>query len=172
VIAKRAHEARFVVSGPERGRGELRSSCMGFQFAETMSGTVEWTNEPGKRHPLRFEITAHADSTRAHIVDGKAKLRGVIHAPPLVDSADAQGEITIRPVGQRIIRYELWFYGDNGQRYELRGQKDIRWTRPLDTFTRLPAEITDEAHRTVGTCMTHFDLKRDWWSFLRSFRPA
>ena len=27
-------------------------------------------------------------------------------------------------------------------------------------------------HRRVGTCMTRFDLKKDGWAFLRSFRPA
>jgi hypothetical protein len=145
---------------------------MGFRFAETMSGTVEWDDEPGQRHPLRFDIVARADSTRDHLSTGRAKIRGTIHAPPLVDAAEAEGTITIRPLVQRVIRYELSFVADDGRRYELVGQKDIRWTAPLKTFTTLPAEIVDEDHRRVGTCMTTFDLRRDWWSFLRSFRPA
>lgn len=145
---------------------------MGFSFAETMSGTVEWDAEPGKQHPFRFEVKAHAKSTREHFANGRAKLTGKVYAPPKADGADAEGTITIRPIGQRIIRYELQFTGADGKRYEVVGQKDISWLRPLETFTHLPCDIIDDQHRRVGTCVTRFDLKGDWWSFLRSFRPA
>ena len=145
---------------------------MGFTFAETMAGTLEMDHEPGVRRPFKFEVTAHADSIRRHVSDGKAQLRGVVHAPPIAEAADAEGVITIRPLGQRIIRYELSFVGDDGKSYELVGQKDISWRSPLKTFTELPAEILDEEHRRVGTSRTTFDVKNDLWSFLRSFRPA
>jgi hypothetical protein len=143
---------------------------MGFQFAETMAGTVEWEAQPGVKHPFSFAVTAEAASTREHLLDGKAVLRGVIHAPPLTRSADAEGVITIRPIGQRIIRYELEFTGDDGRPYELVGQKVIRWHAPRHSFTYLPADILDDQHRRVGTCETRFDVARDGWSFLRSFR--
>ncbi len=145
---------------------------MGFQFAETMAGTFELDAQPGVQHPFRFEVTAHADSVRKHFTDGKAELRGVVRAPPIAAAADAEGTITIRPIGQRIIRYELSFIGDDGKQYEMVGQKDISWRSPLRTFTELPAEILDEEHRRVATCKTTFDVKNDLWSFLRSFRPA
>jgi len=145
---------------------------MGFEFAESMTGTVEWDADPGKKHPMKFEIRAHAESTREHLSTGRATVTGVMHAPPIAESADAEGTIVIRPLGQRIIRYELSFIGDDGKRYEMIGQKDISWRRPVETLTTLPAEILDEDHRRVGTCLTKFDYKRDLWSFLRSFRPA
>jgi hypothetical protein len=145
---------------------------MGFRFAETMAGTVEWDAEPGVRHPFRFEVTAHAASARDHLSTGRASLRGTVHAPPRAGAANAEGTITIRPLGARLIRYELTFTGDDGKRYELVGQKDIDWRRPLATFTTLPAEILDEDHRRVATCLTRFDVGKDLWSFLRSFRPA
>lgn len=144
---------------------------MGFQFAETMSGTVEWDARPGAKQPFRFEVTVTADSTRDHLATGKAALRGIVHAPPHADGAPAEGVITIRPLGQRTIRYELEFAGDDGTPYVLVGQKAISWLRPRATFTHLPAEIFDEAGKRVGRCELHFDLGRDWWSFLRSFRP-
>jgi hypothetical protein len=144
---------------------------MGFEFAETMSGTIEMDAQPGVRHPFRFEVTAHAGSLRQHLRDGKAELTGTIFAPPIAEGAPATGVITIRPVGQKIIRYELAFVGDDGKAYELVGQKDIRWTAPLRTFTELPAELLDEDHRRIATCKTSFDLKHGW-SFLRSFRPV
>ncbi|HEY1553793.1 MAG TPA: hypothetical protein VGF94_03110 [Kofleriaceae bacterium] len=145
---------------------------MGFQFAETMQGTVEWDREPGKKLPLRFHVTAHADSLRDHLATGRAELHGTIHVPGLADGVDAMGTIVIRPIGQRIIRYELAFQGDDGKPYELVGQKDIRWLAPFETLTTLPAEILDEDHRRIATCLLHFDLKRDGWKFLRSWRPA
>lgn len=145
---------------------------MGFEFAETMSGTIELDAEPGKQHPFKFEIRAHAPSTRGHLRDGKAQIHGVITAPPIASSADAEGTIVIRPVGQRIIRYELSFLGDDGKRYEMVGQKDISWRRPVESFTTLPAEILDETGRRVATCLTRFDYRNDLWSFLKSFRPA
>jgi hypothetical protein len=143
---------------------------MGFRFAETMSGTIELDAAPGVQHPLRFEVTARAESTRQHLGDGKAMLRGVIHAAPLARAANAEGTITIRPFGQRIIRYELAFLGDDGKPYELVGQKDIRWRAPLTSLTELPAEILDADHRRIATCLTRFDLRRDFVGLLRSFR--
>jgi len=145
---------------------------MGFSFAETMAGTVEWDADPGKQHPFSFEISVHADSTRAHLKSGVAQIRGIVHAPPIAAAADAEGTITIRPVGQRIIRYELTFTGDDGRRYEVVGQKDIKYRRLLATFTTLPLEILDEEHRRVATCLTRFDLRGQGLSFLKSFRPA
>lgn len=143
---------------------------MGFEFAETMSGSIEWDDEPGKKHPFRFEVTAHADSMRRHLRDGKAKLDGVVYAPPVADGVPCEGTIEIRPIGKKIIRYELAFSGEDGKRYEIVGQKDIRWLAPLETFTNLPAEILDEDGQRVATCSTRFDLRNDGWGFLRSFR--
>ena len=143
---------------------------MGFQFSETMAGTVEWDASPGARQPFSFEVTAEAESTRSHLRDGKAALRGVVHAPPIAAAGVAEGVITIRPLGQRIIRYELAFRGDDGRTYQVVGQKDIRLSAPVESFTYLPAEILDDQQRRVGVCEARFDHKRDLWSFLRSFR--
>ena len=144
---------------------------MGFTFAETMAGTIEWDAHPGIQHPFSLEVTAEAPSTRDYLQHRKALLRGVVHAPPLTDAADIDGTITIRPIGQRVIRYELQFAGDDGKTYEMVGQKDIRLRQLLHTLTFLPAEILDDEHRRIATCRTTFELRRDWWSFLRSFRP-
>jgi hypothetical protein len=145
---------------------------MGFSFAETMAGTVEWDGAPGVEHPCSFDVIAEAESTRGHLRHGRATLRGVIHAPPLARAADAEGMITIRPLGARIIRYELRFTGDDGVAYELVGQKQIDWRHPLHSFTHLPAEILGPERKRIGTCRTRFDLRRHGWSFLRSFRRS
>jgi hypothetical protein len=145
---------------------------MGFEFAETMTGTMELDAAPGTKHPFTFELVAHAASTRDHMRTGRAEVRGVVRAPPLADSADAEGTLIIRPLGQRIIRYELSFLADDGKRYEVIGQKDIKLRHLLESWTVLPLEVLDEEHRRVATCLTRFDYRNDWWSFLRSFRTA
>lgn len=145
---------------------------MGFEFAETMSGTVEWDADPGKKHPFKFQIRAHAPSTREHLANGRANVHGTISAPPKAHDAEVEGTIVIRPLGEKIIRYELSFVGDDGKRYEMVGQKDISWRRPVESLTTLPAEILDDQHRRVATCLTRFDYRNDLWTFLRSFRPA
>lgn len=137
-----------------------------------MSGTAEWNRQPGKRHPFRFDVTAHATSALSYLSSGVARLEGTVFAPPLTRAAKADGTITIRPLGDKFIRYELAFTADDGKRYAIVGQKDIRWLQPLATFTTLPAEIYDRDEQKIGTCMTTFDLRRDWWKFVRSFRPA
>jgi hypothetical protein len=145
---------------------------MGFSFAETMAGTLERDDEPGAQYPFKFEISVHAESTRQHLQDGRAAIRGTVYAPPFAEASEAEGTILIRPLGQRVIRYELSFVGDDGKRYEVVGQKDLKVTRLLRSFTTLPLEVLDEDHRRVATCLTRFDYRNDWWSFLRSFRPA
>ncbi len=145
---------------------------MGFEFAETMSGTLELDAAPGTRHPFKFELRAHAASTREHLRDGRTEVTGILHAPPLAKAAEAEGTLLIRPLGQRVIRYELSFIGDDGKRYEVVGQKDIKLRRLLETWTTLPLEVLDEEHRRIATCLTRFDYRNDWWSFVRSFRPA
>ncbi|MFT3692456.1 MAG: hypothetical protein QM831_04895 [Kofleriaceae bacterium] len=144
---------------------------MGFEFSETMAGTVEWDAEPGRRQPIRFDITAHADSTRAHLADGEVQIRGTMYAPPKSRAAPAEGTMVIRPIGQRIIRYDLGFVADDGQHYRFVGQKDISYRHLFKTFTTLPAELVDGAGKKVGSALTYFD-PRTLWKFLRSFRRA
>jgi hypothetical protein len=144
----------------------------GFQFTETMAGTVEWRSEPGKRYPLRFDVTATADSIAKYLADGKAHLCGLMHAPPKADGVPTEGTITIRPIDRRYIRYELVFTGQDGASYELVGEKTIRWLQPKDSFTHLRAEVTDAAGRPVGHVEAYFNLERDLWSFIRSFHPT
>ena len=141
----------------------------GLRFAETMSGTWEPIDKPGTRHPFKFEVKAKAKSLWRHMRDGRADLEGTVEAPPLAASAALTGEITIRPIGGKFIRYQFEFTGDDGKRYRFAGQKDIEWLDLRRSWTTLPGEIR-EGDRVVGTCETRFDLKGDGFGFMRSFR--
>ncbi len=147
---------------------------MGFTFSETMAGWLETPD--GQRHPFHFRLDVLASSTLQHLRDGKAQLRGVVHAPPFSSAADATGTILIRPFGRPlgpgIIRYQLAFRADDGRRLTFTGQKNIRLRALRRTFTELAGELRDDQGREVATCEVRFDLERDWLPFARSFHRA
>jgi hypothetical protein len=145
---------------------------LGFAFDETMSGTMERADRPGDKQPFSFTVHVHAPSLWRHLRDGKAVMRGTVEAPGIAAAADAEGTMVLRPLLQRVIRYDLSFQGDDGLRYRFAGQKDIRFKDLLRTFTTLPGEITDPDGRVVARCDTRFDYKSDWLQFATSWRPA
>ena len=136
-LAGLRHDGSLRIFGPLRFG--LRSG-MGFEFAETMAGTVELDARAGQEAPVHVRDHARTPTRRATTcATGKRRgprRRCTRRRSPT--AADAEGTITIRPLGQRIIRYELSFLGDDGKRYEMVGQKDIRWRTPLETLTTCP----------------------------------
>jgi hypothetical protein len=144
----------------------------GFVFDETMAGTYERVDQPGQRRPLSFSVQARAPSLLRHLRDGRAELRGTIEAPGLVEHGTVTGAITIRPLTRRLIRYELAFRGDDGQDYQLAGQKDISLRHPVKSMTEMPAEIRDSRGTLVARADTTFDLQADLFHFVSSWRPA
>ncbi|HTJ43233.1 MAG TPA: hypothetical protein VL463_14105 [Kofleriaceae bacterium] len=140
---------------------------MGFAFDETMAGTFELTKEPGVPYPLRFRATVHAPW-----IGSKCEMTGTIEAAPIAKDAPFEGRMILRPFLGRIIRYELEFAGDDGRRYTLAGQKDIKLFDLARSWTTLPAEIKDDRGAVVATCETRFDMAREALAFISSFRPA
>jgi hypothetical protein len=143
---------------------------MGFGFAETMSGT--WTRD-GVTRPFAFTAKVRSGPLGAfRHNDQRAEMEGTVDAGGLATAQPLRGTILLQPFLGRVIRYEFDFTGDDGQRYTFAGQKDIRWRSPLKTWTELPGEVRDARGALVGTAMTRFDLKRDGWTFMRSWKPA
>jgi hypothetical protein len=149
---------------PMRGRG--------FEFAETMSGTWQPDEVGAAERPLSFTVRARAPSLRQHLRDGVAELHGTIDAEGLATGAEVTGTLTIRPMRERAIRYDLGFRGDDGKSYRLIGQKDLRASRPLASVTTLPAHIVDDAGRPLATCQVRFRLRDQLVPFLSSWRLA
>jgi putative SOS response-associated peptidase YedK len=144
--------------------------CMGFAFAETMSGWLQ--TKDGQRRSFHFRVEAVAPSTWRHLKDGVAHLRGVVHAPPFTEAAETSGTILIRPFGIRVIRYRMTFHSDDGRLLTFAGQKNLRWLALRRTFTELEGEIFDSQGVSLAISKTHFDLRRDWLPFARSFHRA
>ena len=143
---------------------------IGFQFSETMQGT--WRkNGTSDDKPIVFSVTARAASLWNHLFDKRTKLDGTINAEGLATNAAVTGELTLDPLGKRIIRYDLEFVADDKRNYRLRGQKDVRFLDLQHSMTTLPATIYDDRETPIGSSMLTFD-KRDLPSFLASWRLA
>ncbi len=143
----------------------------GFGFAETMSGT--WTNlADGRERPFRFTVDVRSGPLGRFRKSSLCDMVGTVEAEGLASGRPLRGTLEMRPILGRILRYEFAFDGDDGRPYRFAGQKDIRWLDPLRSWTELPAEITDGSGRVIGRATTRFDLRRDAFSFMRSWRPA
>jgi hypothetical protein len=144
----------------------------GFRFAETMSGTYTRRGKGAQARRFSFTAEARAGSVLRHLRDGKTSLRGTLEADGFASGVPIEGTLTMLPFRRRLIRYEFDFVADDGQPYRFAGQKDIRWLAPLRTWTELPGEVRDDDGKLVGTAMTHFNMKKDGISFMRSWKPA
>jgi hypothetical protein len=91
-----------------------------------------------------------------------------VEAEGLAMRARIEGFLIVKPLLSRFIRYQLDFIGDDGARYRYAGQKTIRYTDPVRTWTTLPGAIYDERGDMIGESMLRFD-PRTLGSFLRSF---
>ena len=150
---------------------------MGFGFAETMSGWLslasagqaEYPDATEERYPFHFRVRVTAPSLWNHLRDGQAQVAGVVHAPPFCEAADATGTMLIRPVGARLIRYQLTFKDARGRSLRFAGQKNLSYVALRRTVTELDGGLRDDQGALMATTHLRFDLRRDWLSFARSF---
>lgn len=143
----------------------------GFVFDETMEGTYARVEAPAERRPLCFAAHIHAPSIRDYLRTGHAAITGTLDAEGFATRVPFTGSLLLRPFTQRRIGYALDFTADDGRPYVLRGEKRIRLSALVRTFTELHAEIRDAASgRLVATSDIRFDLQSQLWRFLRSWR--
>jgi hypothetical protein len=141
---------------------------LGFQFTETMSGKFQ---RDGAERRLSFQCTARAESVWQFLHDHKVAIDGFVEAEGLAANRALAGTIVIDPIGQRIIRYEFDFTGDDGKPYRFLGQKDITPAHPVESMTSLHGQLTGPDGQTWGAHLL-FDTTRHLIPFLASFRPV
>jgi hypothetical protein len=139
----------------------------GFHFRETMSGTYE--RDDGVARPMRFSVTARAESMLGYLRDRKARLDGEVTMEGFATGRPLDGEITIDPLLGKLIRYEFGFAGDDGQRYRFVGQKDVTIKDPVGSMTFLPGQVLALDGKRVATAKLEFD-KKDLPKFLSTWR--
>jgi hypothetical protein len=145
---------------------------LGFRFQETMSGTYTLTGKPDEQREISFTVKAHAESALRHLRDGMTHMQGTLDMEGFADDVPIDGTIEIAPVLKRIIRYEFRFAGNDGEPYRFAGQKEIRLSDLIGTWTNLTASVTDASGKEVARARMAFDLKADLLPFLASWKPA
>ena len=140
---------------------------MGASFFEVMRGQLAASGHG--MNPVDVEIKVEATHLRQLLRTGKARVTGVVHAPPWAELAAAEGEIRIDPVLGREIAYRIGFHDAEGRECALEGKKTMLWSRPFWSFTHLRVVLTRE-----GEELAQGHLRFSWddlGTFLKSFRP-
>ena len=140
---------------------------MGASFFEVMRGQLAASGHG--MNPVDLEIKVEATHLRRLLRTGKARITGVVHAPPWVELAATEGEIRIDPLVDREIAYRLDFRDAEGRDCVLQGKKTMLLSRPLWSFTHLRVVLS-----RGGEELAHGHLRFSWddlGTFLKSFRP-
>ncbi len=143
-------------------------SLPGFGFSETMAGTLRIGDAPERA--LRFSLRAAVPRLRSYLDDGRTEVVGEITIAGLATAAPLGGSLWIWP-HRSIIRYELAFVSDAGERLRLTGQKDVRVLHLKRTMTTLPAQLRSETGELRGQAKVYFALA-DLPAFVRSFHAV
>jgi hypothetical protein len=123
-------------------------------FTEHMSGTFYLLAEPLRERKIALDFEAHVRTQTASLT-GRLRAEGFATSP-------VQGTIDARALAEKRIPYDLSFVGDDGQRYRLRGEKDLSWLAPIETLVVLHFTIGRENDAWTeiarGTMRTHADV--------------
>lgn len=136
-------------------------------FAERMSGKFYFLSDPLKELPIALDFEAHVRGKTASVT-GRIRAERLANAP-------VQGTIDAAAFADRRIPYDLFFIGEDGTRYRLRGEKDLSWLAPVETLVALPFTIGREGESWTeiarGTMRTHADV-RSLRAMVRSLRAS
>jgi hypothetical protein len=141
--------------------------AVGASFFEVMRGQLAAAGHG--MNPVDLEIKVEATHLGSLLRTGKARITGVLHAPPWAELAATEGEIRIDPVFDREIAYRLAFRDAEGRACTLEGKKTMLWSRPFWSFTHLRVVLSRE-----GAELAQGHLRFSWddlGTFLESFRP-
>lgn len=145
-------------------------SRFGVQFDENMYGTFHPVAKPGDPRPFMFHVSATAPSLRRVILgDGRMDTSGYVQADGFATRAPLSGQLVIRPLLGRFIRYEFEFTANDGARYRYAGEKTIRHLKPKQSWTTLPGSIYDAGGAKIYDSESRFDLT-ELLPFLRSYQ--
>ncbi len=145
---------------------------LGFRFREQLRGSYYRLGAPLDEMPMALDFTAHASSLPRFVRDRMALLRGELRAPGLATAAAIEGSLLVKTKGEQRLSYAFSFTGDDGTRYEFRGEKDVIALGALEALAALPGSVFDEKGREVARVDLRFDLRTELLVVLKSFRLA
>jgi hypothetical protein len=154
--------------GPANDVAEVRSLA----FEETMSGTMRDVRAPTERRPISFSLRARSRGILDFLRTREVEIEGELMAEGFGARCPLSGTLGMDVLLTRRIPYDFAFTADDGREYRVVGEKRVDLSALRRSMTHLPARILDDEGREVAATEVTFDLDRDLWSFLRSFRIA
>ena len=148
---------------------------LGFQLAESMSGSYYLLDEPFRDHAMRVSLRLGVNGLRRFLRERKIDAKGLVHAEGLATRApegvELTGSLTMKLFDEKRIPYDLSFQGDDGRTYRLRGQRDFFVHAAVDSLTILPASLFDDTGLEIARAVLRFDARNDLGALVKSFRP-
>lgn len=149
---------------------------LGFQLAESFSGSYYRLDDPLRDRAARLELHLDVDGVRRFLRARRAQAEGRVFLEGLAEGDDrrgrlARGSVTLKLFDEKRIPYDVSFEGDDGRRYRLRGQRDFTVHDAVDSLTILPASLYDDDDREIARAVLRFDPRTELGPTLRSFRP-
>ena len=139
----------------------------GVSFFEKMSGML--LDKNGQEFLVDFDMKAESSSTYSLINTGKTVVSGVLNLKPDLEDVYFWGSLHMGPFTKREIVYDLYFNGEEGEKYNLRAKKSINFLKVIKSMTQMETKLYKDGEFFAQGTMT-FDLKQ-LPSFLKSFKP-
>jgi hypothetical protein len=148
---------------------------LGFELAESMTGSFHRFDEPLKDHVLRLTLRLGVDGLRRFALRRRIDVDGVIIAEGLAENGGSgravRGSIAWKLIDEKRVPYSLTFEGDDGRTYHLRGQRDFFVYNAIDSLKTMAASLYDDQEREIGRAVLDFEPRWEIPALVRSFRP-
>ena len=151
---------------------------LGFQLAESFSGSYYRLDEPLRDHGMRISLRLGVNGLRRFLRERRVEAKGLIFAEHLAErdpeGVPLEGTLTMKLFDEKRIPYDLSFEGDDGATYRIRGQRDFFMHDAVDSLTMLPASLylaSGGADVEIGRALLRFDPKTELPVLVKSFRP-
>jgi len=148
---------------------------LGFELSEIIGGRWHWLDGAYADFAIRIALRFDVDGLTRFVRERRIDARGTIVAEGLAEGGgggrEISGSVAWRLLDQRRIPYDLFFFGDDGRRYRLRGQRDFVAYDATGSLHVLPASIYDDNDREIARAKLRFEGKSELTSLLKTFRP-
>lgn len=139
-------------------------------FRETMSGTVRSVDNPDESRPFSFSLHARSRGVWDFLRTREVVITGELMADGFGARCPLNGTLGLDVLATGRLAYDFTFEADDGRTYRFLGDKTVKLASLRRSMTVLPGRVLDDGGEVVGTAEVTFDIDRDLWDFLRSFR--
>ena len=148
---------------------------LGFELAESMTGTYHRFEDPFLDRVVRIHLRLGVDGMRRFARERRISAEGTIVAEGLAENGGAgrtlSGTVTWKLLDENRVPYDLSFDGDDAKRYHLRGQRDFFFHNVALSLSTMQASLYDDQEREIGRATLHFEPRVELPALFKSFRP-